>query len=77
MGRFHDIATNDIMTVERVYWQDAATSFPDDDELVLLYCPDSDEPVWPGYWNGMEWLHAEGGRCEPTFWATMLCGPTF
>lgn len=47
---------------ESLTWHPAAEK-PDSDVTVLLHVPTSDsEPVWPGYWDGRDWLYAEGAR---------------
>lgn len=72
------IATNDVMLVEQIHWRSVETEKPDADTTVLLYCPDLDEPVWPGFYSDDvdEW-YVDGYTVEPTFWAPMPGGPTF
>ena len=77
MANLMHIATNDPALDELLHWRSLLDGTPDVDSLVLVYCPDSDEPVWPGYFDGEVWRHAEGGRCDVTFWAPMPIGPTF
>lgn len=40
-------------------WIDAKRERPDADITVLLLHPDLAEPVWPGFWDGEEWLSAD------------------
>jgi hypothetical protein len=77
MGSMH-IATNDPQRVEQIHWVSCADEYPDADTTVLLYCPELDEPVWPGAWDDQAqvWV-VDGYECEPTFWAPMPGGPTF
>lgn len=52
---------------EALSWQTAG--MPDADENVLLTLQTSDGPeVWPGYWNGQQWLQLDG---MPTSWPVM------
>lgn len=55
-------------------WNLIATP-PDADETVMLFCAESDEPVWPGYFDGAEWFHVEGSRAAPSYWSAMPEGP--
>ena len=43
---------------------------PDADRTVLLHTPESDEPVWPGFWDGEDWryLDAELVNADVTHW---------
>lgn len=55
-------------------WISVEQEQPDDDIIVLVYVPDSSEPVWLGYY-GCEWTHIEGTRCKPTHWMPLPEGP--
>lgn len=44
---------------ETITWFNAK-HIPDADTTVLLYAPNADEPVWPGYWDGDRWCWADG-----------------
>lgn len=59
---------------ETITWHPAVEK-PDADETVLLHMPDYDTPVWPGYWDGAEWLLAEGAPAPDVVrWAPMPTG---
>lgn len=50
-------------------WIPVEESLPDADQTVLTYLPtDSDEPVWPGYWDGERWFSTEGFVIVVTHW---------
>lgn len=57
-------------------WISVEQEQPDDDIIVLVYVPDSSEPVWLGYCFDGEWTDVEGSRCEPTHWMPLPEGPT-
>ena len=62
---------------EVITWISCADDhLPDADTSVLIRMLDSDERVWIGYWNGYDWITAEGfvaGRVS--HWADIPAGP--
>lgn len=60
--------------VELLKWVD--DGLPDADETVLMFMPDADEQVWPGYYAGDDgWLLADGMPApKVTKWAPMPTG---
>ncbi len=48
---------------------------PIDSRIVLLFCLADEYPVWPGYFDGDEWLHVDGWSVAPTHWAEMPQAP--
>lgn len=50
-------------------------SMPDGDITVQLFDEDADEPVWPGYYDGNDWIYVDGHIATPTRWAYMPTGP--
>lgn len=45
---------------------------PDSETTVLLSMPTADEPVWPGYHDGEQWLLADGMPApDVNAWADM------
>lgn len=59
-----------------VRWRDARRELPDSDETVLAHFPDSSEPVWLGFHNGLRWLTVEGLPARVSHWAEMPEAPT-
>lgn len=59
------------MTFELVQW--VREGKPDADRTVLLYMPGAEgEQVWPGYWDGEDWLLADGAPAPSVeAWAEM------
>ena len=56
---------------ERMEWIPVATSLPDDDTTVMTYAPNSNEPVWPAYHDGEQWMYLMGAPitdAEITHW---------
>jgi len=62
---------------ELVEWIDAREEKPDEEQTVLLFCPDANEPVWPGYLDDGQWRWVSGGLVTDfvVAWAEMLRGP--
>lgn len=58
-------------------WAPVSRAMPDDDETVLVYAPEADPQVWPGYHDGDDgWRYAEGTLAPGvTHWAPMPAGP--
>jgi hypothetical protein len=52
-------------------WTKCSSSLPDADVTVLTYVADSNEPIWPGYHNGDQWMDTQGypmDRDSVTHW---------
>ena len=47
-----------------VLWKDTNIERPDDNEAVLIYIPDADEPVWLGYLEDGTWFEMDGFPVE-------------
>ena len=49
-------------TTTTLEWTAPGESLPDHQELVLLYCPQCDEPLGMGHWDASDdrWLSSEG-----------------
>lgn len=45
-------------TLASVRWIDRLTQYPDADETVLGFRPDTEEPVWPVFTDGSDWFDA-------------------
>ena len=68
---------------ETLVWY-SADAPPDDDQMVLVFAPGADEPVWLGYFDDGSWYEcggAEYGNAEElaavvTAWAPMPSGAT-
>ena len=64
------------MTTETITWVLVTEGLPDDDETVLLYAPEYDEPVWVGWRDGDEWRDMNGHPTDGVAaWAPMPAGP--
>lgn len=49
------------MLTESLTWYEPAERMPDHDTTVMLEFEEVDgEPVWPGYFDGEDWLLADG-----------------
>ena len=69
---------NLVSLIEKAHWAPAAERLPDTDKSVLLAIPSSDEPVWPGYYDGKIWRTADGFPIKAgdvIYWTPMLRGP--
>jgi hypothetical protein len=70
------------MTSEQINWIATADELPDEGITVLLFHPDEDEPIWPGYFDeitahGYLWRSASGSEITGvTHWAEMPAGPS-
>lgn len=54
---------------ENAEWHLCAAVLPDADKTVLVFDASADEPCWPGFWDGEEWLWAEGASIDaPLLW---------
>lgn len=64
-------------TTETITWVSASTP-PDDEQTVLIYAPQEDDPIWLGYHDGDAWREASGGQVSTpvTHWAEMPKGPS-
>ena len=60
-----------ILKTETITWEDGV---PDADTTVLTQSETSDEPVWPGYWDGTVWRDIEGFERDVTAWANFPIG---
>ena len=56
-------------------WVSVQERLPDDDTTVLVYGPNSSEPVWFGYYDGHDWSGVSGESDTVTHWAPMPEGP--
>jgi len=41
--------------MQRFTWIPITQSLPDSDQTVIVYCPESNEPIWLGYLDGDAW----------------------
>lgn len=49
-----------IKDVRSIVWIDATTHLPSTDRSVMIHCPDEEEAVWIGYYDGEVWRLADG-----------------
>jgi hypothetical protein len=50
-------------------WTNCSDQLPDTDTTVMTFEPDSVEPIWPGYWDGEEWMDIiTNTPIHPTHW---------
>jgi hypothetical protein len=58
-------------------WFDASQMLPDDEEMVMLFNPLSNDPVWPGYRDAGIWRDIDGiTHLHPvTHWAYFPAPP--
>lgn len=62
--------------IEQIEWVPVAERLPDDDETVLLYAPEYDEPVWVGWRDGDGWRDMNGHPTDGVVaWAALPAGP--
>jgi len=55
-----------------VQWTSVEDVLPDTDQIVLIACPESDEPVWLGYLDADDrWLTVEGAYIEVSHWRSI------
>ena len=54
-----------------IQWRGVADTLPDAETTVMLYSPEADEPIWPGFHDGEGgWVWAEGIPAKGvTHWA--------
>lgn len=45
-------------------WIPVTESLPDSETTVMTFVPDSNEPVWPGYYSGEQWMDLQGYRMD-------------
>lgn len=64
-----------VSVFESILWFAVDARMPDGDVTVQLYDKDADEPVWPGYFDGEEWIYVDANRANPSHWAHMPAGP--
>lgn len=68
---------------ESIQWVDVKDALPDEVTTVLVCAPDSDEPIWLGYYDGVYWFSVDGPTygdpdeiaAEVVAWAPMPKGP--
>jgi hypothetical protein len=65
----------DVAVFESIIWFSVAARMPDGDTTVQLFDRNADEPVWPGYFDGEEWIYVDGNRATPSHWGRMPAGP--
>lgn len=66
------------MKTETLTWHKPSEKMPDDDTTVLMHMPTADsEPVWPGYFDGEQWMLPDGFEpaCAVEAWAHLPGGP--
>lgn len=64
-------------SLETLTWHDVpGAQLPDSDITVMCELQGDDEPTWPGYWTGAQWLSIEGLPFAGTVtaWADMPKG---
>lgn len=67
---------NIVAISETIVWHPiSASRMPDSDLTVQLFDESSDEPVWPGYFDGEQWIYVDGNVAHPTHYADMPIGP--
>ena len=61
---------------EVIAWRDARAAVPVDDSSVLVLSPESDFPVWIGFYDGERWVSADLVEYEKpvTAWARLPSG---
>lgn len=61
---------------ESIKWTPVGDGLPDSGTTVLLYTPDSCEPVGPGFHDGDRWRDTDGNQAPGvTHWAHLPAGP--
>jgi 8-oxo-dGTP diphosphatase len=53
------------------HWTACETSLPDSDQTVLVFLPDSNEPVWLGYHDGEQWWSIDQFLIKVSHWMEM------
>ena len=64
--------------IENITWADANETLPDDNTTILLFAPESDEPIWIGYHEDDSWYVVEGNAMPSgsvMYWANLPYGP--
>jgi hypothetical protein len=69
---------------ETLSWIAVTEQLPDVETTVLAYAPGCDEPVWLGYYDGVDWLTVDAMLyseqdeidADVTHWAAMPKGPS-
>lgn len=65
------------MITETLTWHEVTERLPDNDRTVLIFVPDSEEPVWLGYYQDGQWVYAEGFEAHDVVrWADKPRGRT-
>lgn len=63
---------------ETLLWRAVSHELPDADEIVLVYAPKAEEPVWLGWYDGVYWFAVDGSDYSTAAveaWAPMPGGP--
>jgi hypothetical protein len=58
-------------------WTPVESGMPDDEQTVLVFSKESDEPVWLGFYDSESgcWRDVSAIRIEVTHWAPIPEGP--
>lgn len=63
-------------TLETITWIPVSpATMPDGDLTVMLFNEGANEPVWPGYFDGEDWIYVDGNIAHPSHYAQMAVGP--
>ena len=49
-------------------WVSVKEQMPDDDLVVMIFSPRESEPVWLGYFDGIEWRAVDAPAIKVTHW---------
>ena len=64
--------------IENITWANAHETLPDDNTTILLFAPESNEPIWIGYHEDDSFYVDDGTAVPPgsvTYWANLPYGP--
>jgi len=61
---------------EIIEWRSVEHELPDSDMVVLVNCPQEDEPVWLGWYDAAEnrWVSVNADEIKVTWWADVPIG---
>lgn len=60
-----------------IEWIDCELQMPDADMAVLIYAPRAEDPVWLGFFDGLNWRDVEAMTADGvTHWAELPAPPT-
>jgi hypothetical protein len=45
-------------------WQSVSDGLPDTDTTVMTFSPESNEPIWPAYHDGEQWVDLMGAPID-------------